>query len=195
MDKIRLGLVGCGGMGTRHLYGLRELVQSPFSNVELCAVCDIRRENAELAALEAEKLMGVRPEIFTDLEEMARTVPDLAAVDVVTDPSVHHDVVCQALDLGLHVMVEKPMAITVKACRQMIEAAARNNRHLSVARTLDVIPPLDSSAIYWRRVQSGGLIWRCSMRSVRATASSSPLGDISKNAAAQSLTWRFTPPT
>ena len=133
MDKIRLGLVGCGGMGTRHLYGLRELVQSPFSNVELCAVCDIRRENAELAALEAEKLIGVRPKIFTDLEEMARAVPDLAAVDVVTDPSVHHDVVCQALDLGLHVMVEKPMAITVKACRQMIEAAERNNRHLSVA--------------------------------------------------------------
>ena len=133
MDKIRLGLVGCGGMGTRHLYGLRELVQSPFSNVELCAVCDIRRENAELAALEAEKLMDVCPEIFTDLEEMARAVPDLTAVDVVTDPSVHHDVVCQALDLGLHVMVEKPMAITVKACRQMIEAAGRNNRNLSVA--------------------------------------------------------------
>ena len=133
MDKIRLGLVGCGGMGTRHLYGLRELVQSPFSNVELCAVCDIRRENAELAAQEAEKLIGIRPEIFTNLDEMARAVPDLTAVDVVTDPSVHHDVVCQALDLGLHVMVEKPMAITVKACRQMIEAAERNNRHLSVA--------------------------------------------------------------
>ena len=154
MDKIRLGLVGCGGMGTRHLYGLRELVQSPFSNVELCAVCDIRRENAELAALEAEKLIDIRPEIFTDLEEMARTVPDLAAVDVVTDPSVHHDVVCQALDLGLHVMVEKPMAITVKACRQMIEAAAaeqppsvgggelptrslRSNRPLSVGDRCD----------------------------------------------------------
>ena len=133
MDKVRLGLVGCGGMGTRHLYGLRELVQSPFSNVELCAVCDIRRENAELAAQEAEKLIGIRPEIFTDLDEMARAVPDLTAVDVVTDPSVHHNVVCQALDLGLHVMVEKPMAITVKACRQMIEAAERNNRHLSVA--------------------------------------------------------------
>ena len=64
---------------------------------------------------------------------MARTVPDLTAVDVVTDPSVHHDVVCQALDLGLHVMVEKPMAITVRACRQMIEAAERNNRRLLVA--------------------------------------------------------------
>ena len=133
MDKIRIGLVGCGGMGTRHLYGLRELVQSPFANVELCALCDIRRENAELAATEAEKLLGVKPKIFTELETMVREVPDLVAVDVVTDPSVHHAVACQALDLGLHVMVEKPMAITVKACQQMIDAAERNNRKLSVA--------------------------------------------------------------
>ena len=50
MDRIRLGLVGCGGMGTRHLYGLRELAPTPFDNVELCAQCDIRRDNAELAA-------------------------------------------------------------------------------------------------------------------------------------------------
>ena len=133
MEKIRIGLVGCGGMGTRHLYGLRELTQTPFNNVELCALCDIRRENVELAAAEAEKLLGIRPQIFTDLDEMARKVPDLDAVDVVTDPSVHHEVVCQALDLGLHVMVEKPMAITVRACQRMIEAAKRNNRKLSVA--------------------------------------------------------------
>ena len=133
MDKIRLGLVGCGGMGTRHLYGLRELAQTPFDNVELCALCDIRRENAELAATEAEKLLGIRPEVFTDLAEMARKVPDLMAVDVVTDPSIHHVVVCQALELGLHVMVEKPMAITVRACQKMLEAAERNGRTLSVA--------------------------------------------------------------
>ena len=133
MDKIRLGLVGCGGMGTRHLYGLRELTQTPFCNVELAALCDIRRDTAELAAVEAEKLLGFRPEVFTDLEEMARQVSDLAAVDVVIDPSVHHNVVCQALDLGLHVLVEKPLAITVKTCHMMIEAAERNKRKLSVA--------------------------------------------------------------
>ena len=133
MDSIRLGLVGCGGMGTRHLYGLRELTQTPFCNVELAALCDIHLANAEQAAAEAEKLLGVRPQIFTDMEVMAREVPELAAVDVVTDPSVHHDVVCQALDLGLHVMVEKPLAITVKTCHRMIEAAARNDRKLSVA--------------------------------------------------------------
>ena len=133
MDNIRMGLVGCGGMGTRHLYGLRELARTPFNNVELCALCDISRENAERAAGECKQLLGIVPEVFTDLEEMARSVSDLHAVDVVTDPSLHHDIVCRALDLGLHVLVEKPMGITVRACRRMVEAAERNGRKLSVA--------------------------------------------------------------
>ena len=105
-------------MGTRHLYGLRKLSQTPFCNVELAALCDIQRENAELAASEAETLLGVRPLIFTDLEEMVCGVPDLAAVDIVTDPSVHHSVACKAMDLGLHVMVEKPMASPSKPARK-----------------------------------------------------------------------------
>ena len=61
MDKVRMALVGCGGMGTRHLYGLRELMQSPFANIELAALCDINRDNVEMAAEEAEKLLGHKP--------------------------------------------------------------------------------------------------------------------------------------
>ena len=133
MEKVKMALIGCGGMGSRHLYGLRELVDSPFVNIELVALCDIRRENVEMAAATVEELLGFRPETFTDLEEMVNAIPDLGMVDVVTDPSVHHTVVCQALDLGLHVLVEKPLAITVRACRQKIEAAERNERLLSVA--------------------------------------------------------------
>ena len=131
MEKIKLGLVGCGGMGIRHLVGLGELTQTPFCNVELVGVCDLRRENAEKAAAQAEDLLGVWPAVCTELEEMARL--DLQAVDVVTDPSVHHSIVCQALELGLHVLVEKPMAITVGTCRRMIAAARQNGRLLSVA--------------------------------------------------------------
>jgi predicted dehydrogenase len=133
MEKIRFGLVGCGGMGTRHLHGLRELAHTPFGNVELAAVCDLRPQHAEMAAAEAERLLGRRPAVYTDLEAMRRGEPELAAVDVVTDPSTHHTVVCQALDLGLHVVVEKPMAITVRACRQMLELAKRKGLLLSVA--------------------------------------------------------------
>ena len=133
MDKVRLALVGCGGMGTRHLHGLKQLADSPFDAVELSAVCDISAANAELAAAEAEKLLGVRPKVCTSMEAMVQQVPDLEAVDVVTDPSVHHTVVCEALDLGLHVLVEKPLAITVRACQQILDAAAHNERIVSVA--------------------------------------------------------------
>lgn len=154
MKKINLALVGCGGMGTRHLYGLAELAKTPFNNIRLAALCDIKQENLDLAAAEAEKLLGTRPRTYTDLAEMAKKEGDLAAVDVVTDPSVHHPIVCQALDLGLHVLVEKPMAITVGACRLMLDAAQRNNRLLSVAENYRRDPSarlvrhlLDSGAI------------------------------------------------
>ena len=128
-----MALVGCGGMGTRHLHGLKQLLGTPFDLVELSAVCDIRAENAQLAAAEAESLLGVRPGVYTDIEEMVRALPDLEAVDVVTDPSVHHTICCQALELGLHVLVEKPLAITVRACQRIVDAAERSGRILSVA--------------------------------------------------------------
>ncbi len=133
MDKIRWALVGCGGMGTRHLHGMKTLLDSPFANVEIAALCDIRADNAELAATEVEGFTGARPPAFSSLGEMVAQVPDLQAVDVVVDPCFHHTVVCDALDLGLHVMVEKPLAITVRGCLKMIEAAERNGRILSVA--------------------------------------------------------------
>ncbi|MDA0708889.1 MAG: Gfo/Idh/MocA family oxidoreductase [bacterium] len=133
MEKLKMALIGCGGMGTRHLYGLSELAKTPFNNIELVALCDLSRENAELAADEAEKLLGKRPPIFTNMEKMVQDIPDLMAVDVVTDPSVHHTVVCHAFELGLHVLVEKPMAISVRACKMMMDAARRNGCKLSVA--------------------------------------------------------------
>ena len=133
MTKIKIALVGCGGMGTRHLYGLKELTGTPFCRVELAALCDINADNGERAAGEVETLLGFRPPVYTDLAEMARAIPDLDAVDVVTDPSFHHEVVCQAVNLGLHVMVEKPFGMTIRTCRMMMEAAAHSGKLISVA--------------------------------------------------------------
>jgi len=65
-----MALVRCGGMGTRHLHGLKQLVGTPFDLVELSAVCDINPDNAEMAAVEAEQLLGVRPQVFIDMEAM-----------------------------------------------------------------------------------------------------------------------------
>ncbi|MBS14097.1 MAG: hypothetical protein CME19_21185 [Gemmatimonadetes bacterium] len=167
MTQIKIALVGCGGMGTRHLYGLKELTDTPFCRVELAALCDINRENGERAAGEVERMMGFRPPVYTDLEEMAKAIPDLDAVDVVTDPSFHHDVVCQALDLGLHVMVEKPFGMTIKTCRMMMDAAERNGKLISVAENYRRDP---SARLARHMIEQGAIgdVYGAVLHSIRA---------------------------
>ena len=106
MERIPLAIVGCGGMGGRHLLGLKELYDSGLNNVELAALCDLRRDNAEYLADKAGELLGVRPRVFEDMARMVKEMPDLQAASVTTDAGSHHIVAGAALDLGLHVLCE-----------------------------------------------------------------------------------------
>lgn len=132
-ERIPIGLVGCGGMGRRHLTGLAALYRSDFQNVELVAVCDLNRQNAEDLADEAAKQLGRRPEVFGDVRGMAQARPEVQGVDVVTDVAGHPTVAVACLEAGLHVQCEKPLAITVRGCNRIIEAARRGGKILSVA--------------------------------------------------------------
>lgn len=131
-ERIPICVVGCGGMGHRHTIAYHTLEQTGLSNMELMAVCDIRRENAERVAGEVERLFGRKPLIFTDLEQMLAH-PHIAAVDVVTDGSTHHHIAAAALQAGKHALVEKPLGITVRACRKIIDAAAHSGAVLATA--------------------------------------------------------------
>lgn len=133
MERVPLAIVGCGGMGGRHLLGLRELDDSGLRNVELVAVCDLRRENAEYLADNAERLLGWRPLVFEDLASMAAELPQLQAVDITTEAGAHCQVACAALELGLHVLCEKPLALTIRGCNRIIQAQRRSGHLLSVA--------------------------------------------------------------
>ena len=133
MERIPLAIVGCGGMGGRHLLGLKELHDSGLNNVELAAVCDLRRDNAEYLADKAKELLGVRPLVFEDVARMVKEVPDLQAASVTTDAGSHHIVASAALDLGLHVLCEKPLALTMRGCNLILDAQRRSGKVLSVA--------------------------------------------------------------
>ncbi|HEX4215885.1 MAG TPA: Gfo/Idh/MocA family oxidoreductase [Candidatus Dormibacteraeota bacterium] len=132
-EPLRLAIVGCGGMGRRHLAGLGELRRGGRRDVELVAVCDPRLDNAEFLAAEAEQLLRARPEVFGDAETMVARVSGLEAADCTTDTRSHHEVAPQLFDLGLHVLCEKPLALTIRGCHRVIEAADRRGRVLSVA--------------------------------------------------------------
>jgi predicted dehydrogenase len=132
-ERVKLALVGCGGMGRRHLRGMATLYGSPRCNMELVACCDVKPEQANLYADEAKELLGTRPKVYTDLETMVREVSDLQAADVTVESGFHHAVAVAALRAGLHVMCEKPAAVTIRGCNLMIEAARAAGRVLSIA--------------------------------------------------------------
>ncbi|HTD76468.1 MAG TPA: Gfo/Idh/MocA family oxidoreductase [Chloroflexota bacterium] len=132
-DPVRLAIVGCGGMGRRHLAGLAELSRTAHMNANLVAVCDPNRDNAEGLADEAHELLGERPAVFGDAESMVRQVDGLEAADCATDTGSHHATATQLLDLGLNVQCEKPLALTIRGCNRIIDAARRSGRILSVA--------------------------------------------------------------
>jgi predicted dehydrogenase len=140
VERVPLCVVGCGGMGQRHILGYKKLADSGIGNIDLIAVCDVRPENAEIGAREVARLFGRRPMVFTDLEPMLAN-PEIAAVDVVTDPSTHHAVATPALLAGKHALVEKPLGITISACRAMIAAAQKGGRVLATAENLRRDPP------------------------------------------------------
>jgi predicted dehydrogenase len=133
VDQVSLAIVGCGGMGRRHLTGLAELAQSEFACVTLRAVCDLNQRNAEDLADEAAGLLGQRPRVFLSVAEMVRQTAGLDGADVTVDTGVHHRVATECLDLGLNVQCEKPLALTIRGCKQVLTAAERAERILSVA--------------------------------------------------------------
>ncbi len=131
MDKIRLAIVGCGGMGHRHMYGLAELHRAGWTRFNLVGACDPVLANAESLATQAEERLGQKPAVVGSLEALSEVGVD--AVDVTTTPPYHHTVAIETLERGWHTMVEKPMGLTVRACNLIRRAADASNAILSVA--------------------------------------------------------------
>ena len=132
-EPVRLAIVGCGGMGRRHLAGLAELARTEHHAVDLVAVCDRNERNARDLADEALQLLGRRPAVFTDLAIMTGESDGLEAASCTTDSGSHHLVATQLLESGLHLLCEKPLALTIRGCNRIIAAAQRSGKVLSVA--------------------------------------------------------------
>lgn len=130
---MNLLLVGCGMMGARHMRGLAELERTLPGSLRLAALCDSRTEVAAKVADEAEELFGYRPAIHASVDAALAAQPDLQAADLVTSPRSHDDLAVTLMEAGLHVMCEKPLALTMARGRRMIEAAQRTGRVLATA--------------------------------------------------------------
>jgi len=124
MDKIKVGIVGCGGIANgKHMPSLSKL-----GDVEMTAFCDIIEERAGKAA-DAYGAPGAK--VFTDYRKLLE-LKDISVVHVLTPNVSHAEITIAALEAGKHVMCEKPMAKTAEAARAMLEAARRTGKLLSI---------------------------------------------------------------
>jgi predicted dehydrogenase len=113
---------------------MAHVARSPHANIELVAVCDLNQDNAEFLASEAAELLGRQPRVYADITQMARELgPALQAASITTDVAAHHRVAVACLEAGLHVLCEKPLALTIRACDVIAQAAERAQRIVSVA--------------------------------------------------------------
>ena len=122
-------------MGHRHLFGYKELEDSGIGNVEVVAVCDSQKQNAEFAAKEVKRLLGKTPMVFYDVDDVLNN-SEIVAVDVVSQPASHHSIAIPALKAGKHAMVEKPLALTIKACKEIIKAVKSTSTILATTENL-----------------------------------------------------------
>lgn len=126
--KIRAGIVGLGFMGQRYVEFLQAL-----EGVEVTAICDIRKEIAEDLA------QSTGAQILSKAEDLASS-RDVDAVFVCTPEDSHVAVSLAAIGAGKAVMIEKPVAHSLKAARLIAEAAKSNNSVVMVGHLLRFEP-------------------------------------------------------
>ncbi len=157
---IGVAIIGCGGITSAHLNGIRILQEHGLDNVRVVALCSRDPENTARyndRANAADPLPEIVPGVNDPLNLRDIYVTDLApgvpaAVytdwrDAVVDPAVdavvvlatvdvHHLIALGAIEAGKHVIMEKPFAITVRAAMRVCEAADDAKLRLAVAESL-----------------------------------------------------------
>ena len=126
---VNIGIIGCGKIAqVRHL---PEYATNP--NARLVGYYDKNRERAvQMAEKYGGKVYGSYYEMLND--------PEIDAVSVCVENRNHAEITNAALYSGKHVLVEKPMAVTLAECESMVAAAEFNGKHLMVGHNMRFDP-------------------------------------------------------
>ena len=129
---IKLALIGCGSIARRHLLSMKDLQERGRADFVVTAVCDANQESAMEKADMLEEFFGTRPVVYNEHQELIKTA-EVDAADLCLPHGLHHSVAVDCMEGGLDVLCEKPLGITIKACKLMAEAAERTGKVLSTA--------------------------------------------------------------
>jgi len=119
VKKVNVGVVGVGAMGHNHVR-----VYTRLKNANLLAVSDLMKGTL------AEVSKKYNTVGFVDYDNVLK-MPEIDAVSVCVPTTYHYEVVMSAIEQGKHVLVEKPIAFTLKEAKDMVKAARKQGVKLA----------------------------------------------------------------
>lgn len=149
---LKVGLVGIGFMGRGHLDQYIRLMKEG-APVKLVAICDVDANKFNNIFVPGNIDVGTgtydfsQYHCYTDFDEMIAN-EDLDFVDMPLPTYLHSHYAIKALNAGLHVFCEKPMARTPEQCRLMIEAANKAGKKLMIGQCLRFWPAYETLKDY-----------------------------------------------
>ena len=139
MKTMNIGLVGVGGMGSVHYANYKEI-----EGCRVAAVCGSSRRAKETA-----EKWGIP--CYPGIREMVENC-DIDIVDICTPTYLHHDMVMESLDCGKDTICEKPIALSLKDAKEMLDKAEQQGCMLYIAQVLQFTKEVE---ILHRTVESG----------------------------------------
>jgi UDP-N-acetyl-2-amino-2-deoxyglucuronate dehydrogenase len=146
--SLKFAIIGCGRIAQRHAEHIAK-------QGKLVAVCDLIPESAKALA---DKYGAVA---YNDIDEFLKKISGVDVVSVCSPNGLHAEHTIRSLQSGFHVLCEKPMALTVQDCGEMINAAERANRRLFIVKQNRFNPPV---AAVKKVIEEGRLGKICSVQ-------------------------------
>ena len=128
-EKLKIGVIGVGALGRHHA---RLYAESP--NAEVVGIFDVQKETAEKVGAE------FNLKVFDQWEDLAEKCD---ALSVAVPANYHAQATIPLLEMGKHVLVEKPIAASIEEAEKMVEAAKKHNVVFGVGHVERFNPAMD----------------------------------------------------
>lgn len=135
MKSLKVGVIGVGSMGKNHAR-----IYSEMRNAELIGIADVDRTGIKSIA------ENYRTNAYTDYKDLLNE--QLDAVSIAVPTTLHREIACYALENGVNVLLEKPIADTLKNADEIIKNAEKENLKLMIGhveRFNPIIPVIRNS--------------------------------------------------
>ncbi len=129
MKKIKFSIIGCGRIAQRHAEHIQNIG-------ELISVCDIKTDRAKKLAKK------YSCDFYSNIEDLLSNQPGADVISICTPNGLHSDHTIKSLRAGKDVLCEKPMALTVSECENMISEAANAHKRLFIVKQNRYNPPV-----------------------------------------------------